>query len=1239
MSTNTDRALNRNWNRALLAAVAGWLAWLPAFGVYNDITAEKYPDADSVLVDSDSTTEFNPDGSYVAFESLQIKILTEKGRVDESEISVRFNRRYGTAEILGVSAVGADGVERRIDVSATTKETTDNSSASENIYDPQERKIVCTVPGLKVGDVLKYSTRRQNRKSRVENQFADISVLEWAVPIVRSSVTFIAPKELPLANTAVRHPLGNVEYTEKTLEDGRISYTWVARNSPQAFEEPDMPPLYTQVQHVRVSTVKDWPTLSKWYWELCLPHLEKANAGVTNKVAEILAASDAAPKARIEALFKWVSQEIRYMGLTMEDTSPGYAPHDVEITFNNRYGVCRDKAALLAAMLRIAGFESYPVLIHAGAKMDEEVPQPYFNHAIVAVRAPDAPEANRDGFILMDPTNESSRDLLPAYLSDRSYLVATPEGEGLHVSQTPDADANAVKIASEGTLDKDGSVLLESQIRFLGYNDTVYRGAFLRQKPEERRRMLERLVRNAAPGSELLDLQIEPADLQDTARPLYARLLVKVPETLVRGETRDEFVPPLLSRQFGAANWLLDGATSLEKRRFPLDVDSTAMVEESLSIRLGESVGEALSLPEDVAIDGSYQFCRTYRVERGAFAAHRKFAINSVEISAEEYQDVRESIKLAEAAERKRPAFAKDALGDANVRYLDSREKVVLRDAHNWTVESTVTKEILTYEGKKSAAELKFGFNPAWKQVELVSATVANRDGKVTPVGEKEVNLFDCGWASSAPRYPASKEMVVNLPSVEVGSVITYTVRTTVTNSPSAFYALRYFDSVEPVDHLSVAIEGAGESLRFDGRPRRIKSEPVQPAGALWRDCGIVSKGDFARAAARLRQAADVKPVKGAIEARTPTEIRDWMAKHVRLTGPSLYELPLAMQLTDPETVLKERYATRLDYVRTLCALLKGAGYDADVVFATLDADDDEALKRLNMAEKPKETAFSAALCRVAVREGGFLGLGGRKTVYFLGTENEYTPLGATAYDGSHYLDPATGDFGVVANSEEKFAARSEFELTLNVRENGAADVDVVDVQYGPGVGAFRKEYAEMLAEERSRHFQSLLGDLAQAASATRELETDITGYPARLSFSAYVPDFATVAGDAITLAVPAFYKPIFPLTGSVRTTPLLVGAAEKSVTKVTVVFPEGYTLAEHLPDAYELANPLKPGERWLTFAVTSGVADGRLTVTLTRTADKHADAMLAKNYFALLKDWTREAMSRANRTIAVRKR
>ena len=53
------------------------------------------------------------------------------------------------------------------------------------------------------------------------------------------------------------------------------------------------------------------------------------------------------------------------MGITTETEAPGYEPHDVSLTFSKRYGVCRDKAALLAVMLRAAGFDAFPVLIMA----------------------------------------------------------------------------------------------------------------------------------------------------------------------------------------------------------------------------------------------------------------------------------------------------------------------------------------------------------------------------------------------------------------------------------------------------------------------------------------------------------------------------------------------------------------------------------------------------------------------------------------------------------------------------------------------------------------------------------------------------------------------------------------------------------------------------------------------------------------------------------------------------------
>jgi len=1245
MKTETK---NANTLRAAALAAAVFALAYAARAAYEDVTVEKYPDADSVLVDNLESVEYNPDGTYTSTSTSTTKILTEKGRREESVISVGYSARYGKAEILDVRVTGADGVERKVDVSSTMKETTDNSSVSSNIYDPMQRKITCAVPGLKVGDVIRYTTRRTVSKSRVKDLFADISVMEWTCPILRQEYRVKAPRERPLVRTAVRNPLGNVAYKKDALADGSTLHVWCVTNSPQAFAEPDMPPIHTQVQRLLISTAEDWPHISRWYWDLSRPHLAKTTPAITNRVREIVASLPAGAKDfdRISAIYKWVAQEVRYMGLTMEDTSPGYAPHDVNITFDNKYGVCRDKAALLVAMLRVAGFEAFPVLIHAGARMDPDIPLPYFNHAITAVRAPGAPGANADGFILMDATDESSRDIMPAYLGNRSYLVATPEGEGLHTSPVATPDENALVVSSDGTLERDGSMVMESRIAFKGINDNMYRYAMLRKKPEECRRAFERMLTKAASGAELLSFNMVPKDLRQTEREFGVTMRYRVNEAVLRGETRDELAVPFVGGVFGMANWLLEGSTSLEKRRFPLVVSSTAKVDESIRIDLGSSLGKPVSLPDTAKIEGSYSFEKGYSVKDGVLAAKRVLSVNAVEFDPAEYQRVREGIKRAEAAERARPAFAKDRDAGANVHYRRVEEYCNVTGPDSWVVTNIVEKEILTYDGKKRAAELKFSYNPAWKNIELVSAAVSNRNGRTYFAGKRETTELDCGWAAVAPRYLASRTTVVNLPSVEIGSVIRYTVVTTVTNAPCSFSGQWFFDVREPTDLILVDYrDWKGEKwTRRVENPKRLPSEPLQPASVLWRDVKVVSHGDFAVAAKRLAAAEPTEPLKSGAaydeakglegaEAKM-TSVRNWMAKNVRVVGPSLYELPLSMQLTDPAKVVAERYGTRLDYVRTLCATLRGLGLDADVVFAADDALEDPAVAAIE-AKAPNVEKFSSALCRVRVREGGFLCWDNITKTYYIGTENEYTPIAATPWLGSRILDPAAGGVsGRIAPvlQEDEYRTSSRIRYNVSVRENGAVDIDYSNELYGSGVGAFRKRYAEMLPEDRSRHFQGLVGAMAQAATATRELATDIKGYPARMSFGVYVPDFATVSGDAITLSVPGIGAELFQLGASVRETPIGVSSRDGDlITETRIVFPKGYDKVEHLPAAYDTP--------YCGVKVKSSVEDGRLVVTVTETLRERAQSNLPAAQGALLREYSRLASSRATRTVVVRRR
>lgn len=1206
------------------------------------VTRREFPDADTVVLNDIERVAYHPDGTYERTEEVWTRILTEKGRREESTIELTYSRRYAEAAIEYVGIIGADGQETEIDIRATLKESTDNSSMSANIYDPLDRRIACRVPSLKIGDTLHVRQRHRELKARCQNQWADVSVFEWTHPLLKATFEVVAPAERPLKNVAIRHPLGNLVTNVTCRVDGSCVHTFSVTNSPQAFPEPDMPPLYTQVQHVRVSTAEDWPEISRWYWGLCEPHLAKTTVAMTNKVEELLApALKMSRQDKVRALFKFVSQEVRYMGLTLEDTSPGYTPHDVDITFDNRYGVCRDKAALLVALLRIAGLEAYPVLIHVGAKLDPQVPQPFFNHAVVAVANPCLGGESREKYLLMDPTDENTKDLFPSYLSDKSYLVCRPDGEDLRVSPVVDPSRNSTTIKAVGKLSKDGSLFLEHEIRMCGIDDTAYRHALVKMKPEDRVKFFERLMKRVQPGAELVKCEIEPKDMRDTERPIAIHLASKLPEMVLEGATRNELSVPFLSQHLGLANFMLAGDTSLVERKYPLKLDSTAHVRETLALDTAGVLGEVQTLPEAERGDREdFRYLRTFKVDGDLLTAERSVTLGAVEFDSAAYGELREELKRMEAADRLRPVFARDLLASADVRYLDcSTETTVLSD-ESWVTTNTVVKEVLTYQGKKNSAELKYAYNPLVSSIEVVSAVVSNRDGKVYSVTPREINVMDCSWAASAPRYLPSKLLVVNLPSVEIGSVISYRTVRRYEHAPVSYYGFFPFDMHEPLMRRHVRVN---EWSRTVNNPVCVPNEPNQPAAEEWRDCVTISSNSFARAAARLRVATDVEPLppgeEGVPEGLDGIgEIRNWLAKHVRLAGPSLYELPLTNQVTDVRTVLREGYGTRLDYIRTLCALLRGAGYAADIVFAADNADDSPAARERIKFRFPQVSAFSLAICRVTTHEGGWLGLGGTERTFYVGTENQYAPLGPTAFAGCDFFDPGTATFGVVEAGKPTDENFVEVTSEYVVRTDGAVDLRQEHLMWGPQIGSFRKTYSEILPENRFRRYQEILGEVAQAATATRELETDVVSYPARREFSCYVPDYALVQGDAISLRLPPLLSSLPSLTGVNRKTPFALSACDRQRETVIVRFPKGYVKIEHLPQNLQFADPLDLTREWMSSKISTVQTEEGLEVRLVREINYRPDCWFGAKFYELVKDWNRAAASLANRTITVRK-
>jgi transglutaminase-like putative cysteine protease len=453
----------------------------------SEVTRDKYPDADVAMVDQHMWVKYNPDGTYEEWFEQYIKVLTEKGKRRYRTLTSSFTVPYNTTKFKLVEVISPDGTSHAVDVEKNSSVMVDPTQMASNIYDPNDKVLQVSISELEIGDIVHVITYDDFFKTRMAHQWSDFIPLEGTDPIVGFRVTVIAPKTKPLRSIALKDEIpGTVSYL-KTVEDSHIVYQWVARDVPMAFAEPEMPPLYTQAQRLLVSTISDWKTISRWYWNLSRPHLDKTSPEMLKTVRK-LTGGKKGQQERIESIFFWVSQKVRYLGITAETEAPGYEPHPVSMTFERRAGVCSDKAGLLVAMVRLAGFDAYQVLTMNGPKKDPEVPQPFFNHAIACVKM-------RDGsYLLMDPTNENTKDLFPAYLNNQSYVVATPKGETLLTSPITPAEKNLLRAVTSGKLDGTGMLRGTTTIAFNGINDNAYRGYFSRISEAERKLFFERIL-------------------------------------------------------------------------------------------------------------------------------------------------------------------------------------------------------------------------------------------------------------------------------------------------------------------------------------------------------------------------------------------------------------------------------------------------------------------------------------------------------------------------------------------------------------------------------------------------------------------------------------------------------------------------------------------------------------------------------------------------------------------------
>ncbi|MCF7847612.1 MAG: DUF3857 domain-containing protein [Kiritimatiellales bacterium] len=1196
----------------------------------KSVTLEKYPNADDVLVDDVIEVRYQPDGTSETWDDMAIKILTEKGKRKNRTLSLSYDTAYGTSEFTKVQVIKPDGTINEVDIKAQSKVMVDPGQMSANIYNPNSKVLQLSVPGLEIGDTLRYIAHEVLTKTVVPDTWSGYQVFEAASPIERYTYKVIAPKSLPLQKTILKAEVpGTVTHEKKVMED-TIVYTWQAKDVPRMFAEPNMPASYTVLQRLLVSTIEDWKDISNWYWDLCKPRLEATTPEMEAKAKELVKDCKTT-REKIDAMFSFVSQDIRYMGITTEEEAPGYEPHDVKITFENRYGVCRDKAALLAAMLRLVDVEAFPVIIMAGPKKDEEVPQPFFNHAVTA--------ALDDGkYVLMDSTDENTKDIFPSYLQNMSYLVARPGGETLLTSPVIPAEDNLLRITTTGTLDKAGNLEAESTLMFEGINDTAYRSYFARLKPEERRRFFEGHIKNSMPTAQLGELEILPAELRDTTQPMTVKMAFTADDLLIEGKDKQMLSLPRLGISLGYANFMI-GQTGLEERKYPLYNRITAGIRETLQMEIPE-LGENSKWNDTQKIQsGQITWDQDIKQNNGLITATNNFLLNTVEFSPEEYLTLKQNLKDIEYNLRKKvildvPDAGKTETPDIQV--LEKTTHVELADSSHWKEAISSKIKILTYAGKKGNSEIKINYNPEWQEVKLANATVTHPDGTVKEISEKEINAMDASWVASAPRYPAEKILVANLPGVEIGSIIDYRIESTVKGKP--FYSTSIlFNGYDPIDKKTVTLTvptsielnirnsgiavtktSSADTVTYtwtaENQPA-VKKEEQLPSWWTFNPSVFISAGDWKTYAGEVRTHLlnAAKKQKSTEElAKEITDglkddgekveaLRNWAAENLRAAGPSLTSLPFSA-ITPADQTLKERYGNSADRAVVLYTMLKAMRFKPEFVLAGRQSLIPEAQQPI--IDVPQRQAFGSVL--VSVKADG-------ETIY-LNDSSQYAQLGTSAHNHQPMIDLSDGTIRQVAVAPDK-EERTHIVYNISIDPDGEAGITQTWEHRGKAFEKFHSTFAEITPEERRRYYLELVSSVSQSAKAASDLVTDYDAYPGQQEFSVAAERYAVLDRDYLYFTLPGGLGRLLQYRSNERDNPLAWENFIQTTFEYNIVLPEGYEPAI-LPGDLKWQAPGGAG----TVTVTTEYSASANAVRIVQQADFEPALIPASEYQGVIK-------------------
>jgi len=532
-------------------------------------------------------------------------------RIDEAQaigpsgqVPVQYSESLQTLDILEAYTTTKDGA--RIDVPADKIITQQlPASAGAPTFSDEKVKVV-VFPQVEVGSTVTLRYRLKQLKPFLPGVFSMATSFTPFLDTQSASVTLRAPEKLKLYISSRDVQGGEV----KSSVPGKREWRWTYGETKAILPEPGSLIPETFSPYAAASTLQSYPELAKAYM-IGADQAAKVTPAV-QKLADDITKGISDKRAQADALYRWVSSEIRYVAIFMG--AGGYVPHQADEIIAARYGDCKDKTTLLTALLHAKGIRAMPVLIHTGEtyNLPDTVLLSAFNHAITYLP---------DWDLFVDSTSGFAPfGVLTPVLASKQALLGGDKPMQPVVRQMPvlSATKDRLVLRTNAVLSADGSVSGKNLIEVTGAMEPVMRGSLGGITEAMRPAVAQRLLSSSGQTGEAT---LAISDARDLTTPFSFSFEFKTPMRVNMpgpGALATSFGMPLPSGAQTFAGQMLQQERKLD---FPCPSGST---EERLELALPAEI-KITSLPSASTVDSPYgRFAASYEVTDQKLSIVRK---------------------------------------------------------------------------------------------------------------------------------------------------------------------------------------------------------------------------------------------------------------------------------------------------------------------------------------------------------------------------------------------------------------------------------------------------------------------------------------------------------------------------------------------------------------------------------------------------------------------------------------